>query len=119
MRLLEAILGLSNGVREHVSKKDHPECPHCGQKMDKWAVPTASTWESEFNYVCFNDECPYFIRGWEWMQEKYQARASYRHCVDPATGTSRPLPVWSLTALKGDIIHNDNDDSKEGADQGS
>ena len=49
---------------------DQPECKHCGQKMDKWAVPPASTWDTEFHYVCFNDECPYFVKGWEWMKEK-------------------------------------------------
>jgi hypothetical protein len=76
--------------------------------MKKWAVPTASTWEAEFNYVCFNDECPYFVRGWEWMQEQYQSHASYRHCIDPRTGKSRPLPVWSETALRNDIIDDDS-----------
>jgi hypothetical protein len=77
--------------------------------MDKWRVPEASTWDSEFHYVCFNDDCPYFVNGWSWMQEKYQAKASYRHCINPTTGCSRPLPVWSLTALKDGIIYNTNE----------
>lgn len=80
-------------------------------------MPPGSTWVSEYQYVCFDDECPYFVRGWEWMQEKYQVRASYRHCVDPATGRSRPLPVWSYTALKSDIILNKAQDKKEETDQ--
>jgi len=95
---------------------ENPECKHCGRKMDKWAVPTASTWGSEFNYVCFNDECPYFVKGWDWMQEKYNTKASYRYCIEPVSGHGRPLPVWSLTALKNDIIY-DNNNSDEGADQ--
>jgi len=99
-----------------VSKKEHPECPHCGQKTLKWAVPTASTWTADFNYVCFNDECPYYVRGWEWMQEQYKTHASYRHCIDPTTGHSRPLPVWSDTALRNDIIYDD-DDSGEGVNE--
>lgn len=97
--------------------KETPVCPYCKEKMNKWAVPTASTWDAEFHYVCFNDECPYFVRGWSWMREKYQARASYRHCIDPATGSSRPLPVWSLTALKDGIIYNNDANSHEGTDQ--
>lgn len=79
-------------------------CPHCGKEMDKWTIPAASSWDAEFHYVCFNDECVYFVTGWQWMREKYQANASYRHCVDPATGCSRPLPVWSADALKDQII---------------
>ena len=84
--------------------------------MEKWALPEASTWDEEFNYVCFNDECPYFVRGWEWMKEQYKSHASYRHCVDPRTGHSRPLPVWSNTALKNEIIRDD-EDSDEGDNQ--
>lgn len=86
----------------------HPMCKHCGRKMSKWAVPDQSTWNVDFNYACFNDECPYFVKGWSWMQEKYQAKASYRYCVDPVSGHSRPLPVWSADALKTDIIHDDD-----------
>ena len=95
---------------------DQPECKHCGQKMDKWAVPTASTWNVEFHYVCFNDECPYFVKGWEWMQEKYKAKASYRNCIDPASGHARPLPVWSAAALRNEII-TDEDMPQEGVDE--
>lgn len=83
---------------------DPPECKHCGRKMSKWAVPEQTTWDIDFNYVCFNDECSYFVKGWDWMQEKYQAHASYRYCVDPASGHARPLPVWSADALKNGII---------------
>ena len=77
--------------------------------MLKWGVPDLNTWDTEFLYVCFNDDCPYYVRGWEWMEEKYQAKASYRHCIEPVKGHSRPLPVWSLTALKDDIIYDDDE----------
>jgi hypothetical protein len=89
---------------------DHPECKHCGRKMSKWTVPEQTTWDIDFNYVCFNDECSYFIKGWDWIREKYKANASYRYCVDPVSGHSRPLPVWSAEAMKDGII-NDDDNS--------
>jgi hypothetical protein len=89
---------------KEVPDKKAPPCPHCGQEMKKWKVPIASTWANEFFYVCFNDECPYFVQGWEHMWEQQATKASYRCRLDPDTGEYGPIPVWSYDALKDDII---------------
>ncbi|MBD3169500.1 MAG: hypothetical protein GF307_08455 [candidate division Zixibacteria bacterium] len=78
-------------------------CPHCNQPMKKWASPADSTWGEGIHYICFNDECPYYVRGWEWMKEKYKVSASYRHHYNPQTGEVGPLPVWDNDALKNNI----------------
>ncbi len=82
---------------------DH-RCPYCHSPMRRWANPQLTCWSGEYQYVCFNDECPYFARGWEWMKSQFNVTASYRHRLEPETGESGPLPVWSRNALRGGIL---------------
>ena len=90
-----------------MTEQNVPHCPHCDREMKKWRVPLASTWPNEFFYVCFNDDCPYYVQGWQRLWEKQATRASYRCRLDPDTGKVAPLPVWSADALKDDIIADD------------
>lgn len=83
---------------------DKTICPHCEQKMKKWQPPEGTTWGNHYQYICFNDNCPYYVKGWEWMLTKYQQKASYRHRYDPEADRSGPVPVWSVDALKDRII---------------
>jgi hypothetical protein len=79
-------------------------CPHCGGLLKNWATPAESSWGEGFQCVCFNDECSYYVRGWEWMKEKYNVNVSYRYRCDPKTGETGPLPVWSEDALKAQVV---------------
>jgi len=87
-------------------------CPHCGSRLKKWTVPVEATWEEEFFYVCFNDDCSFYKEGWQWMEEQYAQKASYRYMVNPTTGSSSSIPVWSDTATREMIV--EEDDSEEG-----
>ncbi len=78
-------------------------CPHCGETLKQWKTPADSSWGEGFQYVCFNDECSYFLKGWEHMKSNYNANSSYRHRFDPVSGETGPLPVWSKDALKDNV----------------
>lgn len=82
-------------------------CPHCGSRLKKWRVPEGTSWGEEFFLVCFDDECPYYKEGWEWMMSQYHQKASFRYAVNPATDACLPLPVWSDSATREMIIEND------------
>ncbi|MGA7877083.1 MAG: ogr/Delta-like zinc finger family protein, partial [Desulfoferrobacter sp.] len=81
-------------------------CPHCGEIMRKWAVPNTpfTTWDNEFMYICFNDTCPYLMRGWEAMNKQGNRGLSYRLMYDPIRDRCMPVPIPSLDALKESIV---------------
>jgi hypothetical protein len=92
-------------------------CPHCEQALQAFELPPDTGWSTEFQLACFNDDCPYYVNGWQWMMERYQVRTSYRYRVDPATGHPSPLAVWSATALRDRIIEAESAPSDCGEEQ--
>jgi SAM-dependent methyltransferase len=72
-------------------------CPFCDEKLTKWEVPDSPfiEWPNEFFYVCFNDECDYFDRGWDSMFALGNL-GSYRYTYDPLKDASYPVPVTGL-----------------------
>jgi hypothetical protein len=72
-------------------------------------VPEGATWNEEFFYVCFNDDCPYYQGGWQWMKEQYNQNASFRHAINPRTGHPLQIPVWSDAATREMIVEDDSE----------
>jgi len=82
-------------------------CPHCDEKLSKWEVPDnpfCQTWDNEFMHICFNDACPYFVRGWDHMHLQTNQGMSYRLMYNPIKDRCMPIPVPSHQALKDGII---------------
>ena len=77
-------------------------CPDCGAPLEPFELP--EDFGHPFDLACFNDECPYYVRGWAWMAEHYAVKASYRYRVDPRNGFASPIGVWSAEALKDRIL---------------
>ena len=83
-------------------------CPYCGEKLKKWAVPQTifTQWPNEFFYICLNDECPYYQRGWGTMATQGNP-CSYRLMYDPLTNSCNPIPVFNRETLRDGVIEDE------------
>lgn len=91
-------------TREELLEKylamDKPKCPHCEKEMTLWEIPPINFsdglgWGTPFLFVCFNDNCPSYTKGWEDMAENMETRASYRCYVEPGASNFEYMPVFS------------------------
>ena len=81
-------------------------CPHCQKALSKWEVPDdpCIDWPNEYMYLCFNDHCPFLVRGWRYMWEQMIEGHSYRYLFNPLTGASTTVPIQGLLDLKPGIV---------------
>ena len=94
---------------EKVMEDKQVVCPHCGQKLNKWSTPSFNFadglgWCTPFLYVCFNDECRFYVNSWKHMNETYGQEMGYRYMLHPDSGEAASIPVANRYAMKGDII---------------
>lgn len=86
--------------------KETLRCPYCGERMQKWRVPDnpfCQTWDNEFMYICFNDLCPYYVRGWDVLYRETNQGVSYRCMYNPEKDRCFPIPVPTPFALREGI----------------
>lgn len=94
-------------ARRKKAIKETLHCPYCGERLRKWAVPEnpfACTWDNDFMYICFNDACPYYVRGWDVMHREGSCGVSYRLMYNPEKDRCLPVPVPTPKALREGII---------------
>ena len=93
-------------LRRKAAVKHTLRCPHCEQRLLKWEVPQTpfTQWDVDFMYVCFNDECPYLVQGWEVMKQQGNGGISYRFTYNSYRDNCLSVPVPNLQALKEGII---------------
>jgi len=97
-------------VLEKILEQEKPVCPNCNKEMDLWEVPPITFsdglgWDSPYLYVCFNDECPMYVNGWDHLMENYSHRASYRCIKSPFGKNFEAMPVFSSMGGQGQIIN--------------
>jgi hypothetical protein len=96
-------------VLERVMAMAKPRCPHCDVEMSLWEVPPINFsdglgWGEPFLFVCFNEECPAYVNGWQHMEDTYAHRASYRCMNYPGTDVFEFMPVFSPQGGTGQMI---------------
>jgi len=76
-----------------------PTCPHCKTVMEQMDSRFLD-WDSPYLWVCYNDECSLFKKGWEHMMETMGQLVSYRFMIHPQSGQKGVIPAFSHQYLK-------------------
>ena len=87
--------------------------PHCKQKMSCCDSPPIHVgdglgWGADVMFVCLNDECPLFVRGWEQIERQYGHSASYRYMELPGSTESNAMMVGTKDAFKGFVVDKES-----------
>ena len=93
-----------NACQAHLKEKYY--CPHCQQQLTCCNAPPFHVgdglgWGSAIMYICLNDECSLYVKGWKHIEEKYGHTSSYRYMQLPGEKEGTPMMVGSNDAFKG------------------
>ena len=91
---------------EQYIKMDKPQCPHCKQEMTLWEVPPINFsdglgWGTPYLFVCFNDDCSSYKKGWGHLSDTMETNASYRCINEPGKTNFDYMPVFSPLGAQG------------------
>ncbi|SLM29083.1 conserved hypothetical protein [Desulfamplus magnetovallimortis] len=105
-------------VLQRLMEMNRPNCPHCNTAMDLWEVPEINFsdglgWGTPYMFVCFNDECPSYKKGWENLKETMEFNASYRCINTPGSDNFEYMPVFSPIGGKGQLLDNNEMEIRE------
>ncbi|MBU1194828.1 MAG: zinc ribbon domain-containing protein [Proteobacteria bacterium] len=97
---------------EKYIKLEKPHCPDCNAQMTLWEVPPINFsdglgWGTPYLFVCFNDECPSYKKGWDHMQETMETQASYRCFIEPGQKNFEYMPVFSPMGATGGVLDDE------------
>ena len=84
-------------------------CPHCKEKMSCCEAPQIHVgdglgWGSDVLFICLNDHCSLFLKGWGHVEEQYGHHASYRYMELPGSKESNVMMVGNKDAFKGSLV---------------
>ncbi len=84
-------------------------CPHCKTQLSCCEAPQIHVgdglgWGSDVLFICLNDYCSLFLKGWEHVGEQYGHHASYRYMELPGSKESNVMMVGNKDAFKGSLV---------------
>ena len=84
-------------------------CPHCEALLSCCETPPFHIgdglgWGAEVMFICLNNECPIFLKGWDHIENQYGHNGSYRYFILPNEAKGDVVMVGSDQAFTGSII---------------
>jgi hypothetical protein len=96
-------------TRDYSFLDEEHNCPYCKGKLSCCEAPQFHVgdglgWGSDILFICLNDDCPLFVKGWDTIENQYGHSGSYRHMQLPGSKESNLMMVGNAMAFKGSII---------------
>lgn len=84
-------------------------CPHCDVQLACCEAPPIHVgdglgWGSEVLFICLNDNCSLFLKGWAQIELKYGHHSSYRYMELPGSKEGNVMMVGNSDAFKACVI---------------
>ncbi len=88
--------------------EEEHSCPHCSTRLTLCHAPPIHVgdglgWGSEYLFICLNDECSLFVKGWKNIENNFGHVGSYRHMKLPDSNESYNMMVAGKQAFTGSI----------------
>jgi len=85
-------------------------CPHCKQTMSLCEAPPIHVgdglgWGSDVLFICLNDGCSLFLKGWDQIEKQYGHHASYRYMELPGSPEGNCMMVGNADAFKACVVN--------------
>jgi hypothetical protein len=84
-------------------------CPHCSGDLVLCHAPAVHVgdglgWGTEYLFICLNDSCPLFVKGWDYIANQYGHVGSYRYMEIPNSKETYTMMVAGKDAFTGSIV---------------
>lgn len=94
-------------LMKYIEEKHY--CPHCSGDLSLCHAPPVHVgdglgWGSEYLFICLNDTCPMFVKGWDYIANQYGHVGSYRYMELPNSKEQYSMMVVTKEAFTGSIV---------------
>ena len=94
-------------LMQYIEEKHY--CPHCSGDLTLCHAPPVHVgdglgWGSEYLFICLNDLCPLFVKGWDHIANQYGHVGSYRYMEIPNSKETYSMMVVSKEAFTGSAV---------------